>query len=203
VSNLHPPPYRSRQIICLSHSESVRLPLQLPMRPSPHQLHVGPFHPVHVCTAQQHTPSHTVRCARLVHLCSTFSQLWHTVSSWAIQSSVARLNYLVLQPHRTQTPHHLSIPLLIHSPHTSSLTHIIHRSLLLAHLPTYPLLSLTHHWLIYLHTHQPIHSLAHSFTHCLPTNLLTHPPTHSHTLTRPTSHPLIVTRTGRDISLHL
>jgi hypothetical protein len=60
VSNLHPPPYRSRQIICLSHSESVRLPLQLPMRPSPQQLHAGPFHPVHACTAQQHTSSHTV-----------------------------------------------------------------------------------------------------------------------------------------------
>jgi hypothetical protein len=41
VSNLHPPPYRSRQIICLSHSESVRLPLQLSMRPSPEQLHAG------------------------------------------------------------------------------------------------------------------------------------------------------------------
>jgi hypothetical protein len=27
VSNLHPPPYRSRQIMCLSHSESVRPPL--------------------------------------------------------------------------------------------------------------------------------------------------------------------------------
>jgi hypothetical protein len=70
VSKLNPPPYRSRQIICLSHSESVHLPLQLPMRHSPHQLHAGPFHPVHACTAQQHTSSHTVRCARLVHLCS-------------------------------------------------------------------------------------------------------------------------------------
>jgi hypothetical protein len=65
-----PPPYLSRQNICLSHSESVRLPLQLPMRPSPHQLHAGPFHPVHACTEQQHPSSHTARCARLVHLWS-------------------------------------------------------------------------------------------------------------------------------------
>jgi hypothetical protein len=68
LSNLHPPPYRSRQIICLSHSESVRLPLQLGMRPSSHQLHAGSFHPVHACTTQQETSSHTVRCALLVHL---------------------------------------------------------------------------------------------------------------------------------------
>jgi hypothetical protein len=68
VSNLHPPPYRSWQIICLSHLESVGLPLQLPMRPSPHQLHAGPGRSI-PCTAQQHTSSHTVRCARLVHLC--------------------------------------------------------------------------------------------------------------------------------------
>jgi hypothetical protein len=77
VSNLDPQPYRSRQIICLSHSESVRLPLQLPMRPSPHQLHAGPLHPLHACTARQHTSSHTVRCARLVHLCSKAFWRWY------------------------------------------------------------------------------------------------------------------------------
>jgi hypothetical protein len=62
VSNLHPPPYRSRQVICLSHSESVRLPFQLPMRPSSHQLQAGPGSSI-PCTVQQHTSSHAV------HLC--------------------------------------------------------------------------------------------------------------------------------------
>jgi hypothetical protein len=70
VSNLHPPPpppYRSRQIICLSHSESVRLPLQMLMRPSPHQLHAGPFHPVHAC---MNSSTHRTLCA--VHgLCTS------------------------------------------------------------------------------------------------------------------------------------
>jgi hypothetical protein len=37
--------------------------------PSPATCRAGPFHPVHACTAQQHPSSHTVRCARLVHLC--------------------------------------------------------------------------------------------------------------------------------------
>jgi hypothetical protein len=57
-----PPPYRSRQIICLCHSESDRLPLHLPMRPSSHQLHAGPFHPVHACTAQQNIIAHCALC---------------------------------------------------------------------------------------------------------------------------------------------
>jgi hypothetical protein len=57
VSNLHPPPYCNRQIICLSHSESVRLPLQLPMRPSPHQLHAGLGHSI-PCTCAQHSSTH-------------------------------------------------------------------------------------------------------------------------------------------------
>jgi hypothetical protein len=57
VSNQHPLPYRSRQIICLSHSESVRLPLQLPMRPSPHQLHAGPGRSI-PCTRARHSSTH-------------------------------------------------------------------------------------------------------------------------------------------------
>jgi hypothetical protein len=58
-----------------------RLPLQLPNRPSPPQPPAGPFHPVHACKAQQHTLSHTVRCARLVHLCSrSLIFIWKTHS---------------------------------------------------------------------------------------------------------------------------
>jgi hypothetical protein len=38
--------------------------------PSPATYRAGPSRaPVHACTAHQHTSSHTVRCARLVHLC--------------------------------------------------------------------------------------------------------------------------------------
>jgi hypothetical protein len=110
LTNLHPPPYRSRQIIYLSHSESVPLPLHkssspcltsympgravaslctsrqiiclshsesvpLPLRNSRgHSLisympgrAVASFARVQ---AELHTSSHTVRCARLVHLWS-------------------------------------------------------------------------------------------------------------------------------------
>jgi hypothetical protein len=57
MSNLRLPPYRSRQIICLSHSESVRLPLQLPMRLAPHQLHAGPGSSI-PCTRARHSSTH-------------------------------------------------------------------------------------------------------------------------------------------------
>jgi hypothetical protein len=86
VSNLHPPPYRSRQIICLFHSR-VR-------SPSPHQLHAGPGRSI-PCTAQQRTSSHTVRCARLVHLWFIFSI---TDSSHSLISSLSVANSVICDP---------------------------------------------------------------------------------------------------------
>jgi hypothetical protein len=68
LSNLHTPPYRSRQIICLSHSRvrSPSPPIADAALPSPATCRAVPSRArVH---AQQHTSSHTVRCARLVHL---------------------------------------------------------------------------------------------------------------------------------------
>jgi hypothetical protein len=95
------PPYRSRQIICLSHSESVRLPLQLPMRLSPHQLHAGPFHPVHACTAQQHII--IAQCALLVHLwairmrCRSAVLFFMTFGRSALQLTDVRMNRYDIQ----------------------------------------------------------------------------------------------------------
>jgi hypothetical protein len=86
----------------LSHSESVRLPLQLPMRPSPHQLHAGPFHPVHACT---HRSSHTVRCARLVHLWSNgtaWSDSWISTYQTTISPRRKRLIYKLIVIRRTR-----------------------------------------------------------------------------------------------------
>jgi hypothetical protein len=66
-----PPPYRSRQIMCLSHSESVRLPLRNSSGPPLTSYMPGRAVPsLARVQAQQHTSSHTVRCARLVHLCT-------------------------------------------------------------------------------------------------------------------------------------
>jgi hypothetical protein len=75
VSNLHTPPYRSRQIICLSHSESVRLPLQLPMRPSPHQLQAGQGRSIPCTRARHSSTHHRILCA--VHgLCTSDIDVW-------------------------------------------------------------------------------------------------------------------------------
>jgi hypothetical protein len=73
VSNLHPPPYRSRQIICLSHSESVRLPLRNSNSKSgppltSYMLGRAILSLAHV-QAQQHTLSHTVLCTACAPLC--------------------------------------------------------------------------------------------------------------------------------------
>jgi hypothetical protein len=91
LTNLHPPPYRSRQIIYFSHSESVPLPLRnsrgqsliatcraVPLHPyalASRQImslsHAGPCRCITArVQAELHTSSHTVPCARLVHLCS-------------------------------------------------------------------------------------------------------------------------------------
>jgi hypothetical protein len=83
VSNLHSPPYRSRQIIGLSHSESVRLPLQLPMRPSPHQLHAGPGLSTPCTRARHSSTDHRTLCA--VHgLCTSALEAWMFVCVYSV-----------------------------------------------------------------------------------------------------------------------
>jgi hypothetical protein len=97
VSNLHPPPHRSRQIICLSQSEPVRLPLQFPMRLSPHQLHAGPGRSI-PCTCAQHSSTHhrTLRCARLVHLCRMVSWKFYSCSAGQWISSFHRIRRFIV-----------------------------------------------------------------------------------------------------------
>jgi hypothetical protein len=102
----------------------------LPMRPSPHQLHAGPFHPVHACTAQQHTSSHTVRCARLVHLWSNITyQILKPrikivmaikniiINIWNVTTGDIKFYSLQKGSRRTDVCSHKSIPLTVECPY--------------------------------------------------------------------------------------
>jgi hypothetical protein len=62
ASNQHPPPYRSRQIICLSHSRV--------HSPSPHQLHPRPG-PSIPCTHARHSSTHHRTLCAVQGLCTS------------------------------------------------------------------------------------------------------------------------------------
>jgi hypothetical protein len=67
VSNLHPPPYRNRQIICLSHSESVRLPPPIAdaALPSPAKCRAVPS-----CACVHGTAAHIIAHCALCPACA-------------------------------------------------------------------------------------------------------------------------------------
>jgi hypothetical protein len=94
VSNLHPPPYCSRQIICLAHSESVRLPLQLPMRPSLHQLHAVPGRSI-PCTRAWHSSTHHRTLCAVHGLCTSgIASKQHFDTRCYVNTSVQDLRFL-------------------------------------------------------------------------------------------------------------
>jgi hypothetical protein len=90
VSKLHSPPYRSRQVICLTQSPFT-FPSNCRCGPPLTSYMLGRAVP----SRARHSSTHhrTLRCARLVHLCSklttTDATLFHTTIS------VSQLQYLL------------------------------------------------------------------------------------------------------------
>jgi hypothetical protein len=79
VSNLHPPPYRSRQIICLSHSPQQ----QQQQRPSLHQLHARPGRSVPCTRARDSSTHHRTLCTACAPLFySIINEVWTILVCW-------------------------------------------------------------------------------------------------------------------------